>query len=113
MAVKRKREAVVVRRQSQSTDAEEERNNSDVFRKYFESVFEPLPKSKPDIEEASDSSEEPPSEIEDEWEGFSEDDAPSSPAIQVIEHGTELTTDANPSSSAEFKAFMVCRHQRP
>lgn len=109
MAGKRKREAVIVRRSlPTNADDEDRSNDKDVYRKYFESVFEPLPEIRTEVDDSNESSHGDLSEVEDEWEGFSEQEDPLPSTVQIIEHGTESAFDANPRSSTEFKAFMVC-----
>jgi hypothetical protein len=107
MIGKRKREAVAVSRSTRQ-DADEGGNldGSDVFRKYFESMFEPLPEVQARSEGESESSQGDLSDEKSDWEGFSERSA-SPPIVQVIEHNLESAADANTRSSSEYKAFMV------
>lgn len=108
MTGKRKRDVVAVSRHSHAeADLDRQSEGNDVLRKYFESVFEPLPESKNEAESLSESSEGEFSGDEDDWEGFSDESSDPSPTVQVIEHNTESASDANPRSGTEFKAFMV------
>lgn len=112
MAGKRKRETVVVRRIANEPVNEADVPSSDLFRKYFEATYEPLPEStkttkafqSEDVESGSDdSSDDSPEEAS--WDGLS-DDALSS-AVHVVDHGSELALDGDPGRGTEFKSFMV------
>lgn len=112
MTGKRKREVVAVSRAPQHhASGDGHSGESDVFRRYFERVFEPLPESKVEVDDLSESSEDQPSQGEegDEWEGFSDQQSSAAPVVQVIEHNTESASDANSRSKTEFKTFMVSR----
>ena len=108
MTGKRKRDAVAVSRDSHAeatVDGQSEGN--EILRKHFESVFEPLPESKNEAEDPSESSQEEFSGDEDDWDGFSDLSSDPSPMVQIVEHNIESASDSNPRSSMEFKAFMV------
>lgn len=108
MTGKRKRDTVAVSRDIHAGLADEDHNGANnVFRQYFESIFEPLQESTGKVEDLSESSQGELSEDDGDWEGFSELDSDSSPAVQIVEHNTESASGANSRSNTEFKAFMV------
>ena len=124
MLGKRKREVAVARRQSTDNEEEAERvktanspaDDQAVFRRHFESLFEPLPKSRAatlssgEDEEASEISDEL-SDQESEWEGLSEagfaSEAPND-TVEVVEHrsDTVMAEDID-SQRQQYKTFMV------
>ncbi|KIX10542.1 uncharacterized protein Z518_01625 [Rhinocladiella mackenziei CBS 650.93] len=83
----------------------------DVFRKYFESAFEPLPESQTDIpylqedeDDVADHSEE-----ESEWEGLSDAENDST-TVEVVEHRTILDeTQDHELQRQRYKSFMSSR----
>ena len=119
MLGKRKRDVAVARRQNESSleqgqtiSPDGSDNDQDVFRRYFESTFEPLPESekvKPSSHDSDEEENEVSDEIESDWEGLSEDGA-NVTAIQVVEHKTAPTTsDRREDERQQYKSFMVSR----
>lgn len=123
---KRKREVVVAtrhRRRSSSDDGDDQHNaippetERDIFKKYFESTFEPLPESPTvlpppsdeDEGEDDDGSDDPSSREDEDWEGLSGSEHEEGPTtVEVVEHWKAT----NDSEDAEFrrlqyKTFMV------
>lgn len=121
MLGKRKREVAVATRQSQRTHEEEsppapDDGERDVFRKYFESTFEPLPESQtavPSFREDEAEEDVVGAEEESEWEGLSDTDAESaqpSATVEVVVHQTSLAgreEDEDELQRARYKTFMV------
>ena len=109
MVGKRKRETVVVRRIPHEPVNEADVPSSDLFRKYFEAIYEPLPESTKTtkaflLEDGSDdSSDDAPEEAS--WAGLSDDELSS--AVHIVDHGSELALDGDPGRGNEFKSFMV------
>ncbi|KAJ9612370.1 pre-rRNA processing and 40S ribosomal subunit assembly [Cladophialophora chaetospira] len=122
MLGKRKREAAVVPRQNVQSDEESLRVETasaadhDVFRKHFESMFDPLPES----QRAALSSDEEDqnsqfSEGESDWEGLSESSSEpefeqKNHAAEVIEHRAEIKeSDDILLQRRQYKSFMTSR----
>ncbi|RVX68125.1 hypothetical protein B0A52_08266 [Exophiala mesophila] len=119
MLGKRKRDVAVARRQNESSleqgqtiSPDGSDNDQDVFRRYFESTFEPLPESekvKPSSHDSDEEENEVSDEIESDWEGLSEDGA-NVTAIQVVEHKTAPTTsDRREDERQQYKSFMTSK----
>jgi hypothetical protein len=120
MLGKRKRDLMVVPRRKAHNQQEKKRSTSentasaatDIFRRHFETLFEPLPESQ--IASASPEDPEVQSDLSDEaseWDGLS--DAGSVPeqehsAVEVVEHGLDpgAAEDAD-LQRKQYKKFMV------
>ena len=107
MIGKRKRESAVTHRLESLDEVQSSATGTDIFRKYFESRFEPL-----GGEEAPTLSliEQPTGSETDgttgsEWSGLSDEDEPDLP-VQVVVHSKPDDGDAKASRSAEFRSFM-------
>ncbi|EHY56632.1 pre-rRNA processing and 40S ribosomal subunit assembly [Exophiala dermatitidis] len=117
---KRKREVVVAtrhRRRSSSDDGDDQHNaippetERDIFKKYFESTFEPLPESPTvlpppsdeDEGEDDDGSDDPSSREDEDWEGLSGSEHEEGPTtVEVVEHWKAT----NDSEDAEFRRLQ-------
>lgn len=112
MLGKRKRDVRIVRREERDPVTDTKSPGPDLFRKYFETSYEPLPElarttQSPlakDVERASEGSSDNVSEASS-WDGLADDD--SLPAVHVVDHRSELTMDGDPERGTEFKSFMV------
>lgn len=88
-------------------------DEQDVFRRYFESTFKPLPETEI-LKPSSHGSEEEENEVSDQndsdWEGLSETGTYGT-AIQVVEHQSARTTsdDREDERKQQYKSFMVSR----
>ncbi|KAL2432518.1 hypothetical protein ABEF95_012217 [Exophiala dermatitidis] len=124
---KRKREVVVATRhrlRSSSDDSGDQHNaipsgiERDIFKKYFESTFEPLPESQTAIPPVSDEDEDEDDDVSDnsssrededeDWEGLSESEQEEEPTtVEVIEHwnATKDSDDAE-FRRLQYKTFM-------
>ena len=117
MVGKRKRDASVV---SRSTKTEEQDTSTpttptdvshDLFRKFFESQFEPLDvpggqvSREPESEEEEDDDESEDSEADSEWDGITGDEG----KVEVVEHQDSSTRADGLLDKKARKAFMVCR----
>jgi hypothetical protein len=86
-----------------------ESDHQDLFKKYFESRFEPLAEPKPEF---SSPVEDPESEKDDggseesEWEGLSEN-TPQSPAVQVVVHSKHTMAESDDLTLSEYRSFMA------
>lgn len=113
MIGKRKREA---RRTARTVDAQSlvitQTRDRDIFRRYFESRFEPLQevcthvdgslKNSDDLGTSSDAA-----SLSD-WDGLSEGD--STPGIEIIEHRKrEPSTSANDGYAKKFMVGLLCK----
>lgn len=120
MIGKRKRETTVASRSRKTDDSPSPPpaaadNAQDIFRKYFESQFEPLdlPPPRPteglSSEDEGDEDDSDVSESEEEWGGASdEDDEGEDGNVEVVEYkDTRMTPDLKMDKKAR-KAFMVC-----
>jgi hypothetical protein len=116
MTGKRKRDTSVVSRSNNSDDAcpsppSTADNAQDVFRKYFEAQFAPLdlPAARPGGSNSEDEEEEDDdsaaSEMDEQWDGVSEDESDED-VVEVVEHTDTRATDDRMDKKA-FKAFMV------
>jgi hypothetical protein len=117
MTGKRNRDTSVVSRSNNSDDASPSPpltadNAQDVFRKYFEAQFAPLdlPATRPtggsnseEEEEEDDDSE--GSEMDEQWDGVSDDESDED-VVEVVEHTDTRATDDRVDKKA-YKAFMV------
>ncbi|KIW48113.1 uncharacterized protein PV06_00732 [Exophiala oligosperma] len=128
MLGKRKREVAVAprRRERISTDDENPTPTTsadasqDLFRKYFESAFEPLPESKmkpSSHPEGDDESESEGEDLEDEnseatseesaWEGLSDAGQQDAEVVVVVEHNaTAQDAEELDSHKRQYKSFM-------
>jgi hypothetical protein len=108
---KRKRECIVIRKEEPVANPEYDRStHQDLFKEYFESRFQPLPEEQLESgqvsrEDSVDKNDDSSSE-ESDWEGLS-DDGPTSPMIQIVDHGSLAYTQTSDNSSVEQKSFMV------
>ncbi|EXJ79769.1 hypothetical protein A1O3_08052 [Capronia epimyces CBS 606.96] len=118
---KRKREVVVAARDTRrGTDSDNEQPTAhttlsdverDIFRKYFESTFEPLPESHaptPSLLEDEENARDFSDEEDVEWEGLSEPEQENT-TVEIIEHRT-FTTDGTEEAELQrkqFKTFMT------
>ncbi|KAH0846979.1 hypothetical protein AYO21_02325 [Fonsecaea monophora] len=129
MLGKRKREvAVTTRQRLRSSDREDDERqtlttpldaNREIFRKYFESAFEPLPEIKTTALLAPEKEEEEESqggvgdsgfvEEESEWDGLS-DSGHQDGAVEVVEHraASDLAEEAK-TRRQHYKTFMSSR----
>jgi hypothetical protein len=117
---KRKREVAVVTRQRERTPDDSKPApaaasdvNRDIFRKYFESTFEPLPESHiatsslSDEEEEEDNDEKIESaQEESSWEGLS-DVENTHASVEIVEHRTLEEREDAESRRQQYKTFMV------
>lgn len=119
MLGKRKRDVAVVRRQSGSSPEQERAvspdgsaDEQDIFRRYFESTFEPLPETeilKPSGHNAEEEESEVSDQNDSDWEGLSETGTYGK-AIQVVEHQSARTpSDDREDERKQYKSFMVSR----
>ena len=124
MLGKRKREVTVARRQSTQNEEVAEgsvaattpADEQAVFRRHFESLFEPLPESQTARPSSGEDDEvrQTPDETSDEgsdWEGLSETDfeldAPDD-AVEVVEHRSDTAVAEDiESQRQQYKTFMV------
>jgi len=117
MLGKRKREITVAPRQIARTEKQTAAKDElvvdqSIFRRHFESLFEPLHESRTvttSLDE--DEKENEPSDEESEWGGFSEADLgpeEENATVEVVEHrtDTEVAEDAE-SQRLRYKTFMV------
>lgn len=120
MIGKRKRDTSVVSRSTKTDEQEQETStpttptdvSHDLFRKFFESQFEPLdlpggqvsrePESEEDNDDDGDESEE--SEGDSEWDGITGDEG----KVEVVEHQDSSTRADGLLDKKARKAFMVC-----
>ncbi|KAK5065235.1 hypothetical protein LTR84_001073 [Exophiala bonariae] len=119
MLGKRKRELVIAPRQTPPKSPKQEESgddspsgNNDVFRRYFESAFEPLPFTETDTLSASED-EEPsaqPSDEESDWEGLS-DPITAVSTVQIVEHKVAQLDDAadDEQQRQRYKEFMTSK----
>ena len=106
MLGKRKRDGVVLRRGLSPHDTDNSTHQL-LFQHYFESRFQPLPKSETEvihnIEEVSGNDS---SDLEEsEWEGLSE--TGTSPEVEVVEHGISTGQISNDVERPASRAFMA------
>jgi hypothetical protein len=119
MLGKRKREVAVVTRLRERTSVDSEHApaaasdvNRDIFRKYFESTFEPLPESHiatsslSDEEEEEDDDEIESAQEESSWEGLS-DVENTHASVEIVEHRTLEEREDAESRRQQYKTFMV------
>lgn len=119
MVGKRKRDTSVVSRSTKADEQEQETStpttpteaSHDLFRKFFESQFEPLDvpggqvSREPESEEDNDDGESEESEGDDsEWDGITGDEG----KVEVVEHQDSSTRADGPLDKKARKAFMVC-----
>ncbi|EXJ80419.1 hypothetical protein A1O1_08564 [Capronia coronata CBS 617.96] len=120
MLGKRKREVVVATRETRRSSDNEQPPSTfpelerDIFKKYFESTFEPLPEYQtgtPSLLEDEDNATEPSSEEEEDsdWEGLSEPEQEET-TVEVIEHRT-FTDDTEEVElrRQQYKTFMTSK----
>jgi hypothetical protein len=114
MLGKRKRDYAGVPRQSWQGSEDEESTNvgnaSDLFRKYFEAQFEPLPQESLKTRAYSADEDEDEAEADSqseasEWSGFTDNET-SVEDVRVIEH-TVVSNVTGESGASEGKYFMV------
>lgn len=118
MIGKRKRDTSVVSRSTTKEEQEQDTSvpttptevSHDLFRKFFESQFEPLDigpkiprKGESEKEEEGDDNEEEELEAESEWDGLSGEDE-----VEVIEHQDSSIKKSDLLDKKARKAFMVC-----
>ncbi len=132
MLGKRKREVAVATRRSRNAEDEQpdpiaSGSAHDIFRRYFEGAFEPLPESvtgTPSLQEDQEDDEDEEEELEDDegdapearredtqesdWEGLS-DTEQRVPVVEVVEHRSVLDEreEAAELQRLHYKAFMV------
>jgi len=124
MLGKRKREYTIFRRQNESAgDSCNENTPShdvprDVFQRYFEAFFEPLPESQTTtpslLDDQSDEDDEGDEEEEraeeSDWEGLSDTVRPTG-SVGVVEHDVQVGKgDESRAPRQDFKSFMVIHH---
>lgn len=112
MIGKRKRETTVFHREEQASAATSDRPRAELFRKYFEARFEPLPQSttttsNPAKNESQESIETDEQSEDSSWEGLPEDASP--PRVDVVEHQSQDVSIKDLERPFEFKSFMVPR----
>ena len=112
MLGKRKREAVAVARDTQlrqptAYEVEEEYPPDEIFRKYFEAKFEPLPDSGLKALQVPDGvdSETSDEEADSDWSGFS--DEASETRVEIIEHSSSKRSTDDHGDKVELRSFMV------
>lgn len=134
MIGKRKRETIVVRRETKEKSPVEDVKSGDyphdLFRKYFEAQFDPLPESQSRKTIVVENSQEDDDEIElsqndddeaedeqddtddglseaSEWSGISEQ-VTNVPVVEVVDYGHRAdSSETDPNLKALQKAFMV------
>ena len=115
MLGKRKRAAAVVNPQDQPnrqhipSEMKHPAKDQDLFRRYFEASFKPLPdietKASGDLE--AEAKERPSSEDESEWEGLSDAEEIES-TVQIVEHrANPRASDNQKPERQDYKSFMV------
>lgn len=117
MTVKRKSDISVVSRSKKTDDTSPSPpppadNAQDIFRKYFEAQFAPLDLPNPRATGNSNSEEyeeeygdSEGSEMDEQWDGVSEDESDED-VVEVVEHTDTRAADDRMDKKA-FKAFMV------
>ncbi|KAL2013544.1 hypothetical protein VTN00DRAFT_1069 [Thermoascus crustaceus] len=119
MPGKRKRETAVVSRTTEEGENREPspdvaESSHDIFRRYFESRFEPLepipdkrsPSTQPTTAMSEDGDEDEDENADSEWDGISEQND-DSPQVEVVEHtGSRNVTDNMLVDKKARKAFM-------
>lgn len=119
MVGKRKRETAIVSRSTKTKEASPPPANDaqDIFRKYFESQFEPIEADVPSKRDAEESESGDEDNIEDDdnisepdsdWDGVSEESDEDN-AVEVVEH-KDASFDGLMDKKAR-KAFMVDHHK--
>ena len=111
MTGKRKRDQVVARRLERSPSLESADPKPDLFRKYFESRFEPLEESfvtTATLAEGADEdlTSDDGSSSDLEWQGLS-DNGTSEKFVEVVELSKPEEEQTVTTRSAEFRSFMV------
>lgn len=120
MIGKRKRDTSVVSRSTKADEQEQETStpttptdvSHDLFRKFFESQFEPLDvpgiqvSRAPESEEDNDDGESEESEVESEWDGITGDGDEGK--VEVVEHQDSSTKTDGLLDKKARKSFMVC-----
>jgi len=113
MPGKRKRDAAVVPRKADETPEQagfeiDETDTQDIFRKYFEATFEPLPERKP--QPLSPSTDDEDDDEDDdggsEWDGIPGDDGDAM-KVQIIEHRTVSDVKGETLDKSVSRRFMV------
>ncbi|OCT54668.1 hypothetical protein CLCR_03046 [Cladophialophora carrionii] len=123
MLGKRKRQTATAPRRIARLDDEKpdvepaSASDHEVFRRHFESVFEPIPEFQtatspsPSLDHADDVGE--PSDEDSEWEGLSESESglePDNATIQIVEHRAEISAAEDFGlQRQQYKAFMSSR----
>lgn len=118
MVGKRKRDTSVVSRANKTVKASPSPppadDAQDVFRKYFEAQFAPLDlPDKPSTggskveEESEEDDDNEGSEMDEQWDGVSEDESDED-IVEVVEHTDIRATDDRMDKQA-YKAFMVSK----
>lgn len=118
MLGKRKRELAVAPRRTSPTqgdgdsDADSPIEDQEIFRRYFEATFEPLPHNENGISQAVEVEEQTGQSLDEEsdWEGLS-DAGNEITTVQIVEHKT-VHQDHDPGDDDErqrqqYKQFMV------
>jgi hypothetical protein len=119
MLGKRKRELAVAPRQTSPTQgdgasgAESPIEDQDVFRRYFEATFEPLPHDENEMSQAEEVEEQTGQSPDEEsaWEGLS-DAGNEITTVQIVEHksfhqGHDPDGDDDERQRQQYKQFMV------
>ncbi|EXJ63156.1 hypothetical protein A1O7_03601 [Cladophialophora yegresii CBS 114405] len=123
MLGKRKRQTAIAPRRMARIDDEKlaveplSASDHEIFRRHFESIFEPLPESQTatspslsldDVDVVGE-----PSDEESEWGGLSESEPglePDNATIEIVEHRAKIDAAADPElQRQQYKAFMSSR----
>jgi len=123
MPGKRKRDAAVVSRKADETTEQagfeiDETDTQNIFRKYFEAKFEPLPEREPqppspstddedkDEDEDEDEDEDDDNDDGSEWDGILGDDGVAT-EVKIIEHRTVSDVKGETLDKSVSRRFMV------
>ncbi|PHH58892.1 hypothetical protein CDD81_4174 [Ophiocordyceps australis] len=101
-----------------SPEFRDSQDAAEIFRRHFESRFEPLGVSSPAQEEVSDGAENSNSEDQEsnsEWDGLSDagQDQETATAVLVVDHSTSQTPQAATMTKRQLKDFMSARPPDP
>lgn len=119
MLGKRKREVAVAIAPMHGSQKDEQLSTApsttgrDIFRKYFEATFEPLPPSQPEAPSLLEDEEEAQlSEDESEWQGISDTEQEKA-TVEIIHHrAVEDAGEHTELQRQRYKSFMVSYHNQ-
>ena len=110
---KRRRETAVLRRHAAQNRSEVSENGTkdeanEIFRKYFEATFEPLPRDLevPAQEVEAEIESDGTGDSDSNWSGFTEDEQESS-TVHTVEHRTPEFGESRSTNSKMFNKVMV------